>query len=216
MSKNKTKEQLTEMAKAYFEAYPKQDVFLATSDGQFFTDANKSSAKSHAKSIDSELHVISRSGEKESGKNLLDVLSNVSGLSKEELKKTAQEVIDKKKAEANKRPLTPADTSPEGEDQKKQSDAGEAKVGEADGIVKEPIEAKPDGSENELNAKDSEAEKDASNDVKTEIEQPVWTWTMEKMADWLNAKNVNFDLTDDKKTLWGRVKAELEKESPKQ
>lgn len=65
MSKKlKTQAELTEMSAAYFEAYPKEDLFLATGDGQFFTKANSSAAKSHAKAIKSELVEINRDGSK--------------------------------------------------------------------------------------------------------------------------------------------------------
>lgn len=43
MDKNK----LTKEAKTYFEMYPKEDVFHATSDGNFFKGSNLSLAKSH-------------------------------------------------------------------------------------------------------------------------------------------------------------------------
>lgn len=55
------------MAAPYFEAYPKEDLFLATGDGQFFTKANSSAAKSHAKAIKSELVEVNR-GEREGAK----------------------------------------------------------------------------------------------------------------------------------------------------
>lgn len=203
MKKLKSKKELTEMAQAYFDSYPEVDVFYATPDGQFFTEKNKSAAKSHAIAIKAETVEIRKSEDKGTGKNILDVLSDVSGLSKEEIKKSAQEVIDKKKASED------AGKSPKGEDKPKQPEANEEKVGEADGIVKEPIEAKADGSENVLEADNQKAEKGDSNAVQTVDEKPEWTWTMEKMADWLNANDVNFDLKDDKKTLWGRVKAKL-------
>lgn len=62
MKKQKTKEELIEMAQPYFDAYPDVEVFIATPDGQFFTEKNKSSAKSHAKSIDASPHEIRRNG----------------------------------------------------------------------------------------------------------------------------------------------------------
>ncbi len=54
------------MSAAYFKAYPEEDTFLATQDGQFFTEKNKSQANSHAKAIDCKVITIKRDGRQES------------------------------------------------------------------------------------------------------------------------------------------------------
>jgi hypothetical protein len=42
---------LNKIARQYFDNYPKVDIFLVTSDGQFFTDANRSAAYDHQSRI---------------------------------------------------------------------------------------------------------------------------------------------------------------------
>lgn len=211
LKKLKTQAELTEMSAAYFEAYPDEDTFLATQDGQFFTEKNKSQANSHAKSIDCKVITIQRLADqktetgsqktKEEGKNILDVLSDVSGLSKDEIKKTAQEVIDSKKAASK------ADEPGANQDDKAGQDEGlnEEKTAEADNTEKTPVDAPADETEQVLEVDGKQL------NVGKVMEKPEYKWTMEKMADWMNEWDGEFDLKDDKPALWAKVKAHYDK-----
>ena len=65
--KKYTKEELAEMAQGYFEHHPSVKKFIATEDGQFFTESNESAAKDHnSKVVKGQLVEITKEAEKAS------------------------------------------------------------------------------------------------------------------------------------------------------
>lgn len=56
----KSKKELTQESKAYFKAYPKEDAFLTTGDGNFFPASKASQAKSYEKQSKGKLITITR------------------------------------------------------------------------------------------------------------------------------------------------------------
>jgi hypothetical protein len=109
MAKIKTKEELIEMSRDYFDSFKDVDTFYATPDGQFFTDQKKSDAISHARAIKSEWFEIERpllpssegqDSEASKGVNGIELLSKVSGLSEEQVQEEWEKVKAAKASEA--------------------------------------------------------------------------------------------------------------------
>ena len=53
--------ELVALSKQYFEAHPNEEVFYATPDGMFFTNASKGDANNHANHLKAALETIKRS-----------------------------------------------------------------------------------------------------------------------------------------------------------
>lgn len=215
MSKKlKSKAELTEMSAAYFEAYPDEEIFLATPDGQFFTEKNKSQANSHAKSMDAKVVVIERV-EKAEVKELVVKPEDV----KEAVAGAMLEAVTKITDEDTPPPAAP----PQGGDTAGSGEANEAIEVKADGTERVLEVATPSSKEATSSEGDTQGSKEqvldgdantpdpAGQSSQVDIEKPEYKWTMEKMADWMNKTDGDFDLKDDKSTLWKKVKAHYEK-----
>lgn len=65
---NFARTELVELSKQYFESHPSEDVFYATPDGMFFTQANATDAKAHAQHLNAALETIRKTEITESKK----------------------------------------------------------------------------------------------------------------------------------------------------
>jgi propanediol utilization protein len=104
--------------KLIFDRNPKQEeVYQIIGSNRYFKEKKNALEAVFGNENDLQTHKRADYEKQETGKNIIDVLSEVSGLSKDELNKTAQAVIDKKKA-ATAKTKTPASSKveiPEGE-----------------------------------------------------------------------------------------------------